>query len=414
MAMSRLTHEDISTLVHDDFVAYDAEYDNNVSIYTPKLTTLEDTLQTAQAHGNAMSCSEQIYVEAKWLLTQCSNWLKLEQELLRLENSLSTTDQNFADKQNPEDGSWGICYDTGWFFKVDAMMNAVNLMVQTDTAPEYPMTFLSPVGTPEKVVAYMRETVVSNISVTGVDNRQDLNAVSTVLSQMCFKSHLTTYFQTKVEGFDLTQEYIDAYRAYIDEWQDPETGYWGAWFQSGGTLHKSCDLSLTFHTISYLKGHVSLWPEIIDTTFAIKTDPYPYGWFHNDTFNNHNDYDLVKIFRYGWPHMSDSQKSEAVDNMNQMLDWCLNSSMTADGEFINDPTFYNSIGDVYYFGVSFLDEVGYFEKDKRFWTDQDFPDATDTCKKILASIERLGLTSDSADEAKQKLEPICGCDTKPA
>ncbi len=408
MPTSITTHEDIQKIVHDDFVAFDPGYDDNVKTYTPKMTALEDKLLTMQADGNAMSCSAQIYIEAKWLLTQCSNWPKLDQEMTRLEISFANTDQGFADKQSADDGSWGPCYDTGWFFKVDATMNAINVLIQTDTAPEYPLTFLAPIGTPEKVVDYMRRTVVSDISKTGVDNREALNAVSTVVSEICFKSKLTKYFQTKVEGFDLTDAYIAAYRAFIDEWQDPDTGYWGEWFQSGGALHKSCDLSLTFHTISYLNGKVSLWPKIIDTTFAIKNDPYPYGWFHNGTFNNHNDYDIVKIFRYGWPYMSDQQKSDAADNMNQMLDWCLNESMDPNGVFINDPTFYSSLGDVYYFGVSFLDEVGYFDADKRFWTDQDFPKSNQTCKNILASIKHLGLTDASAEEAVQKLEPICG------
>jgi hypothetical protein len=401
-------HEDIESIVHGDFVAFDPDYDANVAKFGPELDALETKLQAAQAAGNSMSCSTQIYIEARWLLTQCANWPKLEQEIERLDKSLSNPDQKFADEQNPDDGSWGPCYDTGWFFHVDAMMSAVNVLEENGQAPEYPMAFLSPIGTPEKMLAYMRRTIVSDISKTGVDNREELNAVSTVLSEICFKSKLRKYFQSKVKGFHLTDAYIAAYRAFIDEWQDSNTGYWGEWFQSGGKIHKSCDLSLTFHTISYLKGQVGQWPKIIDTTFAIKEDPYPYGWFHNGTFNNHNDYDIVKIFRYGWPDMSDAQKAEAADNMNQMLDWCLNKSMTPEGEFINDPTFYSSLGDVYYFGVAFLDEVGYFEKDKRFWTDQDFPESNETCKKILASIKRLGLTDDSAQEAVHKLEPVCG------
>ena len=95
-------------------------------------------------------------------------------------------------------------------------------------------------------------------------------------------------------------------------WQDPATGYWGPSYWSDGHLYKSADLSYTFHIISYRRGNVDHWPEIVETTMAIENEPYPFGWKHEGSYVNHNNYDVAKIFRYGWPHMSPEQKRRAA------------------------------------------------------------------------------------------------------
>ena len=35
----------------------------------------------------------------------------------------------------------------------------------------------------------------------------------------------------------------------------------------------------------------------------------------------------------------------------------------------------DTLGDAFSYGVSFLRETGYFRREDRFWTDQDFPEA---------------------------------------
>ena len=63
---------------------------------------------------------------------------------------------------------------------------------------------------------------------------------------------------------------------------------------SGGQLYKTADLGFTFHIISYLQGRVDHWPEIIETTLAIKDEPYPFGWKHEGELVNHNNYDVAR------------------------------------------------------------------------------------------------------------------------
>jgi hypothetical protein len=69
---------------------------------------------------------------------------------------------------------------------------------------------------------------------------------------------------------------------------DPATGYWGAWCRVGDRLYRTTDLNITFHLISYLQGDVPHWPQIIETTFNIANEPYPYGWRYGLSSNNHN------------------------------------------------------------------------------------------------------------------------------
>lgn len=53
-----------------------------------------------------------------------------------------------------------------------------------------------------------------------------------------------------------------------------------------------------------------------------------------------------------------------------MLDWCLAETIEPDGSFkIGDES---TLGGAFYFGVSFLNKVGYFSKANRFWTDREF------------------------------------------
>src|SRR3954463_7473668 len=49
------------------------------------------------------------------------------------------------------------------------------------------------------------------------------------------------------------------------------------------------------------------------------------------------NYDVAKIFRYAWPHMSSEQKHRAASKIRDMLHWTLNSSLQDDGSFQTVP-----------------------------------------------------------------------------
>lgn len=399
---------DFSALITEQFCAFDQNYVAQQESYAGKLAPLQDKLIAAQSAGNSMAASDQKMIESKWLLLYTADWKALDAKLADFSKSLENPDQSWAEKQVPSDGSWGPCYDQ-WFLKVDAMIDAVNTLADAGQAPEYPFLFMEPISTPDKMIAWLEGQKTSKIYADGLDRRDALGAVTATLSQMCFKSEIRDYFQTYVKGFDLTEDYITAYKTWLDDWQDDQSGYWGGWFETPdqGVL-KSNDLSLTFHNISYQHGKVDLWPEIFETTLAIRDDAYPFGWKHNGDFNNHNNYDVTKIFELGWDKVDTETQNAASKDIGIVLDWCLNKSMTPDGGFIDDPTFYNSVGAAYYYGVSFLDQAGYFGTTAPFWTDKPFPDGPALCCKIQKKMKSEGLDDDEAKAAMEKLVDACG------
>ncbi|HBU98063.1 hypothetical protein [Thalassospira lucentensis] len=395
-------------LISDQFCAFDANYLSQQATFEAQLAPLQDKLIAIQKTGNSMAASDQQMIECKWFLSYTADWKTLAGKLAAFEKSLDNPDQDWASQQVAIDGSWGPCYDQ-WFLKVDAMIDAVNTLADQGQAPKYPFLFLAPIATPQKMVAWLESQKTSHIFADGLDRRDALGAVTATLSQMCFKSEIRDYFQTHVKGFNLSDDYIAAYKKWLDDWQDGQSGYWGGWFAtaSDGVL-KSPDLSLTFHNISYQHGKVDLWVEIFATTLAIRDQAYPFGWKHNDDFNNHNNYDVTKIFDLGWSHVDDASQKAASDDISVVLDWCLTKSMTPDGGFIDDPTFYNSVGAAYYYGVSFLDQAGYFATTKPFWTDKPFADGPALCCKIQKKIKSEGLDDAEAKAALEKLVDACG------
>lgn len=403
---------DYNSLINKQFCAFDQNYISQQKKFASQLSPLEEKLSRLQAQGNSMAASDQRMIECKWLLQYTADWSTLQKAISDLAESLKNTDQDWAEEQSPIDGSWGPCYSQ-WFLKVDAMIDAVNEMADEDEAPEYPFDFMAPIATIEGMQNWLNDQRTSKIYADGLDRRDALGAVSAALSEMCFKSEIRDYFRQYVKGFDLTDDYIAAYKAWLDDWQDSQSGYWGAWFdQADGPLVKSTDLSLTFHNISYQHGKVAYWPQIFATTLALRDGAYPYGWKHNGDFNNHNNYDVAKIFAQGWSSVDDAAHQQASTDIGELLDWCLNVSMTADSGFIDDTSFYNSVGAAYYYGVSFLDEIGYFDPSKCFWTDETFPEGQSLCCKIQKNMKAHHLDDDEAEAAMEKLVAACGDCTK--
>lgn len=393
-------------IIRHQFVEYDPDFSEQKEKRDPLLVHMEEQLNDFEKQGHEMVVSRQYYLEAKWFEEYTAHFTEFDRLRSVFEDSLKDTAQPEQMKQ-AEDGSWGKVL-TMFFQKFDQTVDAINDLSDEDplTSPEYPLTFMQQVGTPETRDQYLKGILVSDISHTGVNNRDALNAVASGLAQFCFKNGLKKYIRNYTTGFDLTDEYIETYKNFIQWWQDDTTGYWGAWYKTDfGIVHTS-DLSVTFHLISYLKkGDIEIrnWPAIIETTFEIKNRPYPYGWMHEGHMNDHNNYDVAKIFKYGWKHMTDSEQKRAQADISEMLEYCLNVSWSDEQGFVGDPSFYNSLSSAYYFGVSFLCTIGYFSKDSRFWTDRDFPESEEFRQKILAKMDELGLDDRIAESARERL-----------
>lgn len=392
-----------------DFTRYDGTYDDKAKQYKDHLGAMADILCRLSKYSRTMLASQQLYIYAKWLARYTAYWPRLDELVARLENSFEEVDQSYVARQSPVDGSWGWQY-TEFHHKFDATIVRLHELVAEKTAPKYPLHFLEPVSTIPKMRAYLEDLLISDIAATGRNKRDELGAVLCCLAQLCFKPRLRNFARQNVRGIELDDAYIKAFTDFLDDIQNPETGYWGPWYASDGTTHRFDDLSYTFHIVSYRKGDVRQWPNIIQTTLDRRDAEYPSGWRSRGKFNNHNNYDVAKIFRFGWSHMTRAQQGFASRELAGMLDWCLNQSMHADGSFVFDEMFYNSLESCYYFGVSFLDEVGYFRPQKRFWTNQTFPEAAQTQHRVISRLNGLCPDNPSIIAAKWKagtdLEPL--------
>jgi hypothetical protein len=61
----------------------------------------------------------------------------------------------------------------------------------------------------------------------------------------------------------------------------------------------------------------------------------------------------------------------------------------------------------YYYGVAFLDVIGFWDPKKRFWTEAQFPAAPEVCTRIRRGIERDALSDATAVHVRERVEALC-------
>ena len=347
--------------------------------------------------GEDLPCSSQILEELSWLILYTARRSDVEQRFRDLESSLKNPDQEFAFHQSARDGSWGACHKE-WFLILDASVDPLKELAIAGKKPKYPLRFLDPISTPEQVTALFEDLVVSHVARDGWNKRKELNMVISSLGQLLFLPYLEPVLPDSWPREKLTTALV---QFMDDKWQNPKTGYWGAWYEEDDKIVKTDDLSITFHIVSYRKGKVKRWPILVNNTFRIREIRYPYGWHDRDTQNNHHAYDVTRLLRLGWPQMSFIQKARTRAELFIMLARAQRLSMNFDGEFDAEP--YNRVAEAYYFGVSFFDEAGYFRPSKRFWTTIDF-DSEPLRQLILGNLRKLNSEDPMAAAALRKLE----------
>ena len=186
-------------------------------------------------------------------------------------------------------------------------------------------------------------------------------------------------------------------------WQDPGNGFFGGWYRlSDGTIRKTADLSVTFHIVSYRRDSTQRVPLMMRTLIAMKDQEYPFGWRQEGQMSNHHNYDVVRLFRVGWPQMNEPQRELGREEMRKMMEFCLKETMNPDGSFkLMDE---DTLGSSFLFPISLLNELGYFRPSLRFWTWESFPDAMKVADQVQERIKAMGLTDTESAKVLRRFE----------
>lgn len=362
-----------------DVVQLRTQRDARSRRFEPQLKPLVEQISKRQSQGENLACSVQIYREVRWWINFTADETHTPQRLADLAASLARgVDQSVGQEQSPDDGSWGAGY-TVWFMK---LYGSVNDALANHAVPRYPMRFLEQINSPEKLTAHMNEILHDNFLATRMINRQELDETASALARLLMGDVRTNY--------PFHPELKRAFGKFIDDWQNPVTGCWGVWFVGrDGTVWRQDDVGITFHIVSDYDGNVKHLDQIVRRVLELRSVDFPAGIRMHGRYENHLNWDVVKIFRYAWPALDENTRRAAQAEMSRMLTWCLAESYQPDGTFkvseLDDTT-----GDAMQYGVNFLREVGFFRKSERFWTQQEFPQAKAIHAQIKARLEAMG------------------------
>ena len=369
-----------NTRREQEFLAFDPHYKEEKAQRVAKMRLLYKQVQDREAAGQKTACSKQILWELKARVMQTADFKAMDQRLADLEASLAHPElEGDALEQSPEDGSWGRCY-VPWWCKLDASTDELGKEANKKSLLKFPTRFLDAVNSPEKLENYLMSVSVSDIARTGVDNLGEFNLSTSNLMRLILRDRPKGYPwdpQLKVVIMNLV----------LNKFRNPATGYWGERYVRDGRLQFVDDLSMTFHIVTYLHGNVSDLRTAVATTLAVKDLDFPVGWLFKGQYWNHNNMDVVAIFKAGWPQATPAQQKAMAVEIEKMLQWCLTESLQPDGSFkphIGDGSLEEGLG----YGTSFLARIGYFDKSERFWTDREFPEAEGVRQKIIAYVRK--------------------------
>lgn len=379
-----------------DFSQIPIARQKRLELVNPTLRPLVKEINRRQAAGEDMHYSMHIYREVRWLLNFTSGIATTNARVSDLRQSLTQTEeQKLAREQQPSDGSWGLGIHA-WYLRFYYSIDDVQ---ECRSAPRYPLTFLDRINSPEKLDSQLDSDLLDNFTKTGIFNREELDET--------FSGAARLLFQTQQTGcYSFHPQLKEALRAYVDRWQNPETGCWGQWLvDRQGKVWKMDDMGMTFHVISDLKGDVQHKDKIARRLLQLGRVNFPAGILFDGHYENHLNWDAVKIFRSAWPSLDDATRQRVRGEISRMLEWCLTKSYQPDGSFkVSDLD--DTQGDAFRYGIWFLQEAGYFQRKDRFWTDQDFPDSKAVHDQIEAKLRSIGLNDPALKEAYETLNAM--------
>lgn len=391
-AWHRLTE---SAQFYWDFADFLMARNQRLKQFKPALEPLVKEISRHQTSGEEMEYSLHIYREIRWLLNFTAKDNETQAQIAKLRDSLtlSASQQHMATEQQPSDGSWGLGL-TSWYLR---LYYSVDQVKTCRTNPQYPLTFLDRINSPEKLTAVLDSDLMDNFTMTREFNEEKLNETSSALARILFASRTTGCYAFH-PGLNLV------FRNFVTRWQNPADGWWGQWLvDRQGRVWKMDDVSMTFHMISDTHGQVPHLDLIAKRLLQLDDVNFPAGIRFEGQYTNHLNWDAVRIFRYAWPYLDEATRQQVRTEISKMLHWCLTESYRPDGSF-KENALDDTPSDAYRYGVWFLQESGYFQPKNRFWTDQIFLDSQAVQTRIEAKLKASGLKDPGLREAYDSLQ----------
>lgn len=381
--------------IKQDFTAFDPQYAAEYRERGARLLELKAKVVAQEAAGVKNDCAQQILFEAGTLLLTTADFKRIDRRTDELVTAIAHPSQ---DKQDPN-GLWGSCSEQ-WFLKLENTFD--HLQSDADSQPVGPSrplpAFLSPVSSPQKLTEWLDAIAISDVQHTGIDHGLEFNLTNSDLIRLLVLG--------EPQNYKVNPALRDAYLQYLlGSARNPQTGMWGERYRRDGHLEYADDISTSFHIISYLHGKVPDMARAIDTLLAVKDRNSPAGWLQFGQYWNHNNVDVVTVFQYGWPTASPEQRKAMAAEIDHMLTWCLHDSLQPDGSFkmtAGDPT----LEYAEQFGVEFLDSIGFFDPEHRFWTNRTFPESADVRNRIQKFIAQHKDSASDSDEYRRMLREI--------
>lgn len=367
-----------------DFAGYIVERAKRLKRFEPELKPLVKQIDDNQAAGQSMQYSMHIYREIRWRLNFTTDTEATQTRIDDLRASLVQTDmQKLAAGQQPADGSYTLGINNAWYLTLYYSVEDGLDNLPPGSVPQYRLAFLDRINSPERITAQLDSALYDKLPETGEYKREELDETFSALARLLFKMKPTGY------GFDPGLR--DVLVAFVAKWQNPATGCWGQWIvDRQGRVWKMDDMGMTFHVVSDLQGNVPHLDSIAKRLLQLDRTNFPAGILFDGHYENHLNWDAVKIFRAAWPYLDQATRQQASAEISDMLNWSLTKSLQPDGSFaVSDLD--DTVGDAYDYGVYFLRDTGYFDPKLRFWTNQDFPNAASVHDRIKTKIDAVGL-----------------------
>jgi hypothetical protein len=378
-----------------DFAKLRVEREKRLKELKPELNPLVDEIGRRQAAGQGMQYSMHIYREVRWRLNFTQDVGATRARVGDLRRSLSEPEeQALATQQDPSDGSWGRGIDV-WYLR---LYYTVEDGLKRDADPKFPLLVLDRINSPEKLDAQLDSALYDDFTRTGEFKREELDETFSAIARLLY-GHKRT-------GYVFDPQLPDALRRYVNRWQNPATGCWGQWvLDRHGRIWKMDDTGITFHVVSDFHGKVDHLDLIAKRLLELEPLDFPAGPRLDGHYENHLNWDLVKVLRVAWPSLDEPTRTKARASIAKMLAGCLENSLQPDGSF-KVSELDDTVGDATSYGVSFLREAGYFSRQERFWTNEEFPGAEGVRARIEGRIKSIGLNDPGVRDAWETLESV--------